>query len=365
MNFDLTEDEQMLKAITERFVIDHYDSERRRAYQATPEGFSTESWHLLAEIGLVAAPFAPDHGGLGIGPTEIAVIAEALGHGLVVEPWIDSVLVAGQFFAATAPQALLSTWIGALTNGEKRLALAHREAGGRGREAGIETKAESVADGWRLTGAKGLVIAGVGVDAFIVSARIDGEMGYFLVPADAAGLTHTRYRLIDGSAACALELHNVTVAMDHRLNAAQDLLAKIEARANIARCAEAVGIMQMLFDTTRDYLRTRKQFSAPLASFQALQHRMVAQYAVIEQARALLDLAVMSEGEAADHAIAGARAYISDVSVTLGHEMIQLHGGMGVSDELNIGHGHKRLMLLSRYPETAAVTLDRFIGLAA
>ncbi len=355
----------MLKALAERFVSDRYDSERRRTYLMAPHGFSTENWSLLAEIGLIAAPFDVKHGGLGATPTDIALIAETLGRGLVVEPWIDSVLIAGQFFAESAPPKLLATWIELLLSGQRRLALAQREAGGQVNPARMETKAERVADGWRLSGLKAPVVAGAGADGFIVPARMDGEMSYFLVPTDALGLSQTPYRLIDGRAACALELRSVVLPPDHRLNATQNLFAKVEARANIARSAEALGIMQMLFDTTRDHLRSRKQFGAPLASFQALQHRMVAQYAVIEQARALLDLAVMSEDGSSDRAIAGARAFISEASVTLGHEMIQLHGGMGVSDELNIGYGHKRLMLLSRYPETAATALDRYIGLAA
>jgi len=354
----------MLKAVSQRFVTDRYDLERRRAYLASPTGFSPENWSLLGAMGLIAAPFDEAHGGLGASQTDVALIAEALGHGLVVEPWIEAVLVAGRFFVESAPTQLLDQWVEGLLSGEKRLALAHREAGGRGRANRVETTAKRGSDGWHLNGTKAMVLAGTGADGFIVSARAGAEVRYFLVPADAAGLEQSPYRLIDGSAACVLKLRNVFVADDNGLNADADLLALIESRANIARCAEAVGILQMLFDTTRDYLRTRKQFSAPLASFQALQHRMVAQYAVIEQARALLDLAVMSEEGSSDRAIAGARAFISEASITLGHEMIQLHGGMGVSDELNIGHGHKRLILLSRYPELAAVALDAYAGIA-
>lgn len=365
MNFDLTEDEQMLKAITERFVTDRYDLERRCGYLAESNGFNRGNWCLLAEIGLIAAPFSEVNGGLGASQTDIALIAEALGSGLVVEPWIDSVLVAGQFFAESASSSLLPAWIEGLINGQKRLALAQRESEGRGRMFLVKTKAKQTSTGWEIHGHKALVVAGVGADAFIVAAQENGRVGYFLVPANAGGLKIIPYRLIDGSAACAIELSHVIVPEANRLNGDQAMLERVEARANIARCAEAIGIMQMLFDTTCDYLRTRKQFSAPLASFQALQHRMVAQYATIEQARALLYLAVMREGESFLSAIAGARAFISNASVNLGHEMIQMHGGMGVSDELNIGHGHKRLVLLSRLPESAGVALDSYAKIAA
>jgi len=365
VNFDLTEDEQMLKAVTERFVTDRYNVDKRRAYLAASQGFSSENWQILAEIGLVAAPFDTIHHGLAASQADIALIAEALGRGLAVEPWIDSVLVAGQFFAASAPPPLLSKWIAKLTTGQSRFALANRESGGRGNTDCVETIAEHAPEGWVINGRKTIVVAGVAADGFIVSARVGAEICYVLISADAAGLEVLPYRLIDGRAACDLILRNVRVVDACRLHSDPDLLRRVEARADIARCAEALGIMQMMFDATRDYLRTRKQFSAPLASFQALQHRMVAQYVVMEQARALVDLAVLSEGDAFLRAIAGARAFIAEASVTFGHEMIQMHGGMGVSDELIIGHGHKRLLLLSRYPETAAVALDEYAGIAA
>ena len=370
MNFDLSEDEEMLKAVAERFVTDRYDLDRRRDYLGCAHGFSTENWALLGEIGLIAAPFAEELGGLGASQTDIALIGDALGRGLVVEPWIESVLVAGQLFAAAALQSLKPLWIDALVGGTKRLALAHRERGGRGTDHPVATTATHTGSHWSLNGSKSLVLAGVGSDGLIVSARMasTGETGFFLVPTATQGLTSAAYRLIDGGVACTIELRGVIVPDDHRLDATPDTLRMVETRAAIARCAEAIGIMQLLFDATREHLRTRKQFGAPLASFQALQHRMVAQYAVIEQARALLDLAVMTAPDdraAWAHAVMGARAFISDASITFGHEMIQLHGGMGVTDDLMIGHGHKRLMMLSRYPETSAVALDAYAGIAA
>lgn len=369
MNFDLTEDEQMLKAVAERFVADRYDLDRRRAYLDHPQGFCADNWALLADVGLIAAPFSEAHGGLNASQTDIALIADALGRGLVVEPWIECVLVAGGLFVSAAPPSLHEHWVEGVVAGKLRLALAHREKDGRGNRQPVTTTATKNANGWRINGSKSLVVAGVGADGLIVSAREPntGEIGLFLVPADASGLAELPYRLVDGSTACALELRDVVVPNDYRLQATLKTLNEIETRAAIARCAEAVGIMQMMFDTTRDHLRTRKQFGAPLSSFQALQHRMVAQYAVIEQARALLDLAVMTESaeNAQWHrAIAGARAFISETSVPFGHEMIQMHGGMGVADELVIGHGHKRLVMLSRYPETAAVALDTYAGIA-
>jgi alkylation response protein AidB-like acyl-CoA dehydrogenase len=363
VNFDLNQDEEMLKALAERFVGDRYDSERRRAALSHPAGFCANNWALLGDLGVIAMAFDEENGGLSASATDFAVVFEALGRGLVVEPLIESILVAGKIFEGHAAPELKQLWMDDLVSGKRRLALAHREARSRGNVAWVETQAIQTENGWRLSGAKQMVRAGAGADAFIVSARTNGAFGdadgikLFLVAADASGIASTAYRLIDGTVACEMNLQDVSAEpLDGGLKA----IVTAEGNANIARCAEALGIMDMLFTTTLDYLRTRQQFGVALGSFQALQHRMVAQYAVIEQARGLLYLAVIAGGEA----VAGARAFISEASVTLGHEMIQLHGGMGVTDELVIGHGHKRLMMLSRYPEDAAAALDGYAGLS-
>jgi alkylation response protein AidB-like acyl-CoA dehydrogenase len=363
VNFDLSEDEEMLKALAERFVADRYEPEMRRAYQMADTGFSAKNWALLGELGLIAALFDTDHGGLGIGPVGLATIFEALGRGLVVEPLIENVAVAARLFAAVAPDALRPEWIEPLMMGQRRIALAHREQKARRSMAWVETSVRGSGDDVILSGTKSLVPAGVGVDAFIVSARASGDaddIGLYLVAAHAPGLTAAPWRLVDGSVGVSLTLDQV---------AAQPLpggLAEIETAYRLAallQSAEALGIMEKLHADTVDYLRTRKQFGVALGNFQALQHRMVAQYAVLEQSRALLNLAMMADpaDQAAQaRAIDGARAFIAEASITLGHEMIQLHGGMGVTDELIIGHGHKRLLMLSRWPDNADAALDRY-----
>lgn len=370
VNFDLTEDEEMLKALTERFVTDHYDHDSRRAFQADRPGFSTQNWRILAELGLIAAPFAEDVGGLGLDATGIATMFEALGRGLVVEPLAETVMSAGRLFASTAPEALLQEWIDPLLNGEKRLSLAHAEAGARDRKAWVETAAELDGDSVVLSGSKPYCVAGSKADGFIVSARSSGAPGdvegveLYLVPADAAGLAQNDWASVDGTYATALTLEGVKVPASNRLAGGLDALSEVDVMASLARSAEALGIMERLFADTLDYLRTRDQFGAPLGSFQAIQHRMVAQYAAIEQSRALLNLALVSWGtDEFARAVHGARAYIADASVELGHEMIQFHGGMGVTDELAIGGGHKRLLMLSRWPESPLAALDRYAGL--
>ncbi|MEP6870195.1 MAG: acyl-CoA dehydrogenase family protein, partial [Novosphingobium sp.] len=188
-----------------------------------------------------------------------------------------------------------------------------------------------------------------------------GGVGLYFVLAGSDGLSQEPWRLADGSRAVSLRLDGVTVPADRQLTGGVAALSTAETLASLARSAEAIGIMARMFAETLDYLRTREQFGAKLASFQAIQHRMVAQYAVIEQGRALLNLALVSRSDAEfAQAVDGARAFIAPASIELGHEMIQFHGGMGVSDELAIGHGHKRLLVLSRWPEAPEATLDRF-----
>jgi len=366
VNFDLTEDEEMLKALVERFVADRYDPDKRRAYLAEPEGFSRSNWALLGELGLIALPFAPEHGGLGAGATGLATVFEVLGRGLVVEPLAEAALLAGGLLARLAGDALSAEWMPQLIAGEKRLAFAHREAAARDNWAWVETRAQDN----RLSGEKSLVVAGAGADGFIVSARSAGAAGdsggiaLYLVEASAPGLEIAPWRLVDGGVAATLRLDNVDAVP---LGGGLAEIAEARSWLALAQSAEALGIMERLFAETLDFLRTRKQFGVPLGSFQALQHRMAAQYSQIEQARALLNLAMMTPPEDAAawrRAVDGARAFIADAAVALGHEMIQMHGGMGVTDELIIGHGHKRLLMLSRWPETSAAALDRYAGVS-
>lgn len=366
MNFDLTEDEEMLKALAERFVTDRYDAEQRRTYQAEPQGFSKANWAMLGELGLIAAMFSEADGGLGVGRTGLISMMEALGRGLVVEPLAENVGLAAHLLARLAPSDMRDAWLPGLVDGSRMVALAHREHAARQNQTWVETKAVENGGTHTLSGAKSMVVAGLGADAYLVTARISGAVdaadgvAIFLVDANAPGLTTTPWRLADGTQAVALTLDNVPATC---IGGSLSDLDAAQTSAALLRSAEALGVMEKLFADTLDYLRTRKQFGVALGTFQALQHRMVAQYAVLEQARGLLYLAAMTddaEGALLEKRTHGARAFIADAAMTLGHEMIQLHGGMGVTDELVVGHGHKRLMVLSRWPEDATAALDRY-----
>lgn len=374
MNFDLSEDQEILRAVVERFIADRYDLTRRRTYQQQPRGFSDENWRTLGDLGLIGAQFAPEPGGFGADPVDTIIIFESLGCGLAVEPLIDCALLPGSLFMQGGDSALTAAWLPDLISGRKTLAFAHREPRSRNNSAWVETRSYSTKGRIVLNGQKIAVANPVGVDALIVSASESedpsdrGAINLYLVPADAAGLVMQPYRQIDGGLAARISFENLQLDPKSLIRGGHAAIIWAETRANLGRCAEALGIMDTLFHLTLEFVRHRKQFGVPLATFQALQHRLVAQYVALEQSRSLLygaALAGSSQPDTSRAQISGARAFISEHSVLLGHEAIQMHGGMGVSDELFVGHAHKRLLLLSRTPSDAASALDEYAGIAA
>jgi len=351
VDFGLNDDQAMLKTLIERFVADRYPSGARSGYRAASAGFSNENWALLAELGVLSLPFAEPDGGLGGGAVEIATVMEEIGHGLVAEPLLDCLLVGGGLIAhaGTAPQR--QAWIGRIMAGEAQVALAWAEHGTR---FDLDRPATIFSDG-ALHGAKTLVAGAA--DAYVVTATDRGVAKLFLVAADASGLHRRDYRLVDGSIACELAMDGIAA---EPMAAGLETLSAVADRARLAASAEMVGIMTLLFDTTLDYVRQRQQFGVAIGSFQALQHRLADQYAALEQARSQLYRAMLAEPDEAQAAIAAAKSYISTAAVRLGEECIQLHGGMGVSDELDLGHGHKRILRLASYFGDAAHELQRY-----
>ena len=379
IEFDLNDDNKMLQSLVERFVQERYGADERRQYQSNPEGFDPQNWSMLGELGLIATAFDEADGGFASDVKSVMVLFEVLGRGLVCEPLIESIYEAGVLFALTARPELRTSWMDAIMSGEKRLALAHVETQMRDNLSYVEMRAEISGDGFSLTGCKSLVPAGVHADGYIVSALLPDtppdalrgkNMALFFVPAGSKGLQVTPYRLVDGSAACRLDFDAVAVPANMQLDAADasgwEAYLTVRERADVARCAEALGIMERIFAATIEHLQTRRQFGQPLANFQALQHRMVEQYVAMNEARALLNklTAVKPNGDTGFRKlISGARAFIAEASVALGHEVIQLNGGMGVSDEVVVGQGHKRIMFLARYPTTADLSLDIYAGI--
>ncbi len=361
----------MLRDLVEKFAEDRYDLVRRQRYQAEPAGFSGDNWRQLGELGLLALPFGEADGGLAGGPIEIATVMEAAGRALVAEPLLPDLLLAGALIARGGSEAQKAAWLPRIMAGEARVGFAHFEHEARFNLAYVATTATRDGDGARLDGEKTLVLAGAGVDAYIVSARspgarADGPIDFYLVPADAAGVHARPYRLIDGSLAVELRLQGV--AASDPISLAPAALDALLDGARLAACAEMVGIMAMLFEATLDYARTRKQFGVAIGSFQALQHRLADAYVLVEQSRSLMLRAALKSAEAADDrraATAAAKSFIAAAAVRIGEESIQIHGGIGISDELVIGHGHKRILVLATLFGDSDAELRRYNQLAA
>lgn len=365
MNFELNEDQLLLKNLTEQFVADRYDLAKRAAYQESAGGFSRENWALLAELGLLALPFAEADGGLGGGMVEIITVMETLGSGLVAEPVLSDLLLAGALIAEAGTQAQKAAWLPRIMNGEARVALAHFEQGARYDLDHVGARSQADGDGFRIDGEKTLVLAGAEADAYLVSARDGEDVRFHIVPADAPGLRRRDYRLVDGSVASELRLLSVPAA--ERLDGGMTIFAKVADRARIAASAEMIGIMSMLFQATLDYVRTRKQFGVAIGGFQAVQHRLADLYTALELSRSQLYRAALADGDDQERAraVAGAKSYIGASAIQLGEECIQFHGGMGTTDELIIGHGHKRLLLLATLLGDSDSELERFNALSA
>lgn len=366
LDFDLTEEQSMLRSLVQRFVADRCGADRQREARSKDEGFCSDSWAALAETGLVAAPLPVAAGGMELGPVDLIVIFQELGRGLAGSPLAESVIGAGTIFSLGADIDILSQWKEPIAAGTRRLALAHTERAARYNLSRVDTRAAASGPALRLNGQKMAVAHAVGADGFIVSAVNDaGHVELFLVVADSAGVALTPYRQIDGSVAAIMELNDVAPLA--KIAGGMAAICEAATRLSLVRSAEAVGIMDMLLESTIDHIRHRHQFGQPIGSFQAIQHRMAAQYVALEQARSLLYWAAMQDrldGEQWARSLAGARSFIVDAAISLGHEAIQLHGGMGVTDELAIGHAHKRLVQIANGSEPPDLSLDRYAGLA-
>lgn len=359
----------MLRDLVSRFAQERCALPDRRRSREEPGGFSRQNWRTLAELGLLAMPFAERNGGLGGGRVETITVGEELGRGLCAEPYLTDILLAARLLESAGTDAQRETWLPRVIAGEARLALAHFEHQARFNPLYVRCAIRAEGDAGKLSGTKTFVLAGEGVDAYLVSARERGEpddldgLSLWLVSADATGLDRRSYRLTDSSIACELRLHGA--AAEKLAGGGRELLAIFD-EVRIAACAEMVGIMAVMFDATLEHVRTRKQFGQPIGGFQAIQHRMADLYVLLEQSRSqMLRAALTEDGGTPSAAIAGAKSLVSANAVRLGEECIQFHGGMGTTDELAIGHGHKRILLLATLLGDAETELARYARLAA
>ena len=375
MDLGLSEDQRLLKDSVERFLGNEYAFDVHRALLGSDDGFSREHWARYGELGWLAAPFAEDDGGLGGGAVEVMIVMEQMGRALALEPYLATVLLAGRAIVEAASPAQRAAWIPEIVAGKALWAFAHGEPGSRYDLAHVETRAEADGSGYRLSGHKAVVHGAAAADHLLVSARETGAIGdrdgisMFAIPRGAAGLTLRPYRTVDGLRAAEVALDGVVVAADDRLGAAGAALPVIEAvfdRAIAALCAEAVGIMDFLYEATVEFLKTRKQFGVPIGKFQVLQHRAVEMMAACQEARSLSLLATLSLDKppaARARAVSAAKVGIGKSGRLVGQEAIQMHGGMDMTDELKVGHYFKRLTMIDAQFGNVDHHLDRFAAL--
>ncbi|WP_339459139.1 acyl-CoA dehydrogenase family protein [Pseudomonas sp. EA_105y_Pfl2_R69] len=360
MDFKLTDEQQMLQDTAARLVRDLYSFEAREQHARTALGFSAEFWAQLGELGLTAVPFAEELGGFGGSGVETMLIMTELGRVLSLEPYLHSVIFAGGLVEQLGSAAQQDALLGGVASAQLQLAVAFEEAQSHYRLNDVETRAQAVEGGFRLSGRKVVVIGGHSAEQILVSARTSGEardedgISLFLLDPTAAGVTRRSYSNIDGPKACDLFLDEVVVANDQLLGSVGGALPAIryqQGRAIAAQCAEALGSMQEACSLTLDYLKTRKQFGSEIGKFQALQHRMVDMRSELEQATSMVILAacVADQDDCAERSrlLASAKFVCSRAGRFISEQAIQLHGGIGMTWEYVLAHHAKRLVMLS------------------
>ena len=355
MDFDLSEEQRMLKESVERLIAERYDFEQRKQYMKEAPGFSQAMWKQYAELGLLGLPFGEKYGGSGGGAVETMIVMEAFGRGLTLEPYLSTVVLAGGLVAAAGSEAQRAEILPRIGDGSLLLAMAHTEPQSRYDLAHVACTAKRDADGWILEGAKSFVQHGDSADKLIVSARINGDrrdpngIALFLVDKNADGLNVRGYPTQDGLRAAEVRLNGVKVRSSDALGdpgKAAPLLQQMAERSLAALAAEAVGGMSAAHEITVDYLKTRKQFGVTIGSFQVLQHRAVDIFVELEQARSMALYATMMLDETDPieraKAISAATIQIRRSSKFVGQQAVQLHGGIGMTLEYKIGHYFKR-----------------------
>ena len=350
MNFDYNEEQQLLADSVRRYLAKSYDFESRKNI-VSGKGWSAEAWAQFAEMGLTGLPVSAEHGGFGGGAVDLMGVMEAFGEALVVEPYLPLVL---------AVRLLKhSELLPAVVEGKTKLALAHSEKGARFSLDAVKTRASKKGAGWVLDGDKAAVIGAPVADRLVVSARDDEGSGIFLV--DIGSVSLQAYRTMDERLAADVALRG---AEAERLDGGRKELEAVIDFGTALVCAEAVGAMKFACDTTLEYLKTRKQFGVPIGTFQALQHRMVDMFISVEQARSMACLACSrADGGGDPRAISAAKIKIADAARHVSQEAVQLHGGMGMSEELKVSHAFRRLTVLAREFGDADHHLARFAAL--
>jgi len=374
MNFDYNEEQRLLAESVKRFIAQDYGFEERGRIVASAEGYSPKAWATMADLGLLALPISPDHGGFGGGAVDLMSTMEAIGEALVIEPYLATIGLGARLVALAGSQEQQQAILPSVAEGKLKLAFAHTEADARYDLANVAVTARKSGSGYRLDGEKKVVLHAPCADTLVVSARVSGEIGdrggisLFLVDPRAAGVTIKAYRTLDEMRAADVVFANVEVPATNRLGEEASAIDAIEATVDFATalvCAEAVGAIKFANDTTLDYLKTRKQFGVPIGSFQALQHRLVDMVISYEQARSMASLACArvdaeKDPAARKHIVSAAKVRIADACRHVSQESVQLHGGMGMTEELKVSHTFRRLTMIAQQFGDADHHLERF-----
>jgi alkylation response protein AidB-like acyl-CoA dehydrogenase len=352
MNFSLNEEQSLLKDTLHRLLGDHYGFDRRKKYMASADGFSRDMWTQYATMGLMALQFALEDGGLGAGPVETMVTMEEFGRSLVLEPYLETVVLCGGILKRSVPSRGKQKLLTAITEGAVLMALAHDEP------VGPPTCAVRLGDAYRLNGVKHLVIGGPAADTLVVSARLDvGQRAtaLFVVDPRTEGVEMARFVTHDGTHAANVTFDNAVVAAQSMIEFGMDPLDVLEQatdEATAAICAEAAGLMDEALSMTVDYLRTRQQFGVAIGTFQSLRHKVADMYVALEHARSM-SITAMLECASPDRlvrrrAVSAAKVQIGWAGRSIGQAAIQLHGAIGMTDEYKVGHLFKRLEAIGR-----------------
>ena len=377
MNFDYNEEQQLLADSISRFISRDYDFEARKKIVASKDGWSAEVWSTFAEMGLLGIPFDAELGGFGGGAVDLLSAMEAIGEGLVVEPFLPTVGLGAQLVARGGSEAQKKAILPAMIEGRLKMAFAHTEAGARYELTQVAASAKKTGKVWVLDGEKHVVLGAPAADKLVVSARTAGKpadakgISLFLVDREAAGVSLRPYVTVDETRAADVVLKGVEVGDDALVGKQGEALALIEEVVDFATalvCAEAVGAMKQANDATLEYLKTRKQFGVPIGTFQALQHRMVDMVIDAEQARSMAYLACAKvdgekNPEERKRLVSAAKVKVADACRRVSQEAIQLHGGMGMTEELKVSHTFRRLTVIAQQFGDAGHHLERFAAL--
>jgi pimeloyl-CoA dehydrogenase small subunit len=376
MNFDYTDEQNMLRDSIAKWAQGQYDFDKRREALKSEDAWK-KNWATFAELGLLAAPLPEDFGGLGGGPIDVSVVMEEFGKALVVEPYVATVVIGAGALRDAGSAAQKDEHLTAIAGGERVIAFAQAEPKSRWALNDVSTTAKKDGAGYVLSGQKAVVLGGPQADTLLVTARTAGAqrdakgISLFLVPKNAKGVTTRDYPTMDGTRASEVYFENVSVGADALVGAADGALPLIEKlvdKANTAHCHEAVGCMRMMTDSTREYAKTRKQFGRAIAEFQVLQHRMVDMFMATEESVSIALLATLkldaSDAERAK-AVAAAKVSIGRAGRFVGQAAVQTHGGMGVTEEMRVGHYFKRVTMLDSTYGNVDYHLKRYAALTA